>query len=579
MTGPEALPSCGADGNRSYAEAQGEVAASTERAPTAGELFGLLWADDRAREARVASRPGLRDVLEPPEHARPSGVDPGITVSGGVGGIRARLDDMNVAVGMLKAQVEDLEAVAEQAAGLARDAESWSLLLQDRLEASRAGAEASGVAYAEQAVASFRSRLAAALFAADRCSTRATGLARDVEDVATALDGARKKYETAERKAEGYMLTPENSALRGTLAGMRGASFGLGTGFAAAWGWSNAVDKVAGWAGLKTNVRGVLPDTQELLGSIVDHYGLALAGPFAGTDPRGALNRAGRLLAKGLDKGGLLQHDAEVTKRPRSAFIPPARDLAGVAVALHAVSKVSDGAVGVQRVRRPDGTSAWTVFVPGTQADYLEKASHGRDWPSAEGTTSGLVLAASKAPIAALQKAGARPGDSVSFVGHSQGGAIAKQAAANAEVQKLYDVGSVVVFAGTEPGNVAADPPGVNVINIYDTADIVPMLDGRSAQADHNHVNVMVNGAEVADEKLRALGSDQSGRHTMGTHVETAARLARSQDPSLRHAAARLAEDLTGGALAPVTGRGAQSPTSLLEQLDGGVQIFDVRAK
>ena len=581
MTGMEDAPSCAATGSSSYASLHG--GSSTSRLTgrrTAGQLFADLGLGPAVRSERAEPRPGLQDLVRPPEHARPSGVDPGITVSGGIGGIRARLDDLVAVAAMLGAQAEGLAEVAEQAVGMSRDAESWSLLIQDRREVLRAdGAAVAAGSYADQAVAAFRARLSATLFVADRCATRASGLARDVEDVVAALDGARKSYEAAEKKAEGLMLSPDSPVLRGQLSSTPGVSFAWGTGVAAMWAWSNGVDALARKLGADTNVRGALPHSQELLGSIVDFYGMGMWGPFAGTDPRGALSRTGLVLAKGLDATGRLRRTAEVTRRPRSALIPPARDLASAAAALHAVSKTSRGAVGVQQVRRPDGTSAWTVFVPGTQAGYLEKASHGRDWASADGVTSGLELAASQAPVAALEAAGARPGDSVSFVGHSQGGAIAKQAAASLAAQGRYRVGSVLNFAATEPANVTADPPGVNVINVYNTADLVPMLDGRVPEAGRDHLNVAVNEADLADEKLRSMSDSQSGRHTMGTYAEAAALLAKSQDPSLRHAAARLSEDLTGGALGPVTGFGALGPTPLRDQLDGGIQIFEVTAR
>lgn len=580
MTGVDDLPSCAAVGSASFASQRKDAEASaltTERVLLGGDLRATLGLDDSDRSARARSRPGMSEVLEPPAHERPSGVDPGITVSGGMGGIRATLDDLTRVSTMLRAQVEDLDGVAEQAVGSARDAESWSLRLQERREKVwNADPAAVTGTYVDQAAAVFRGRLSAVLFDADRCSARATGLARDVEDVAEALDGARKGYENAEKKAEGLMLSPDNAAMRGAASGMPGGHFGLGSGIGAMWLWSNAVDKAAGVVGLDTDVRGTLPDSQELFASMLDHYERGVLGVFAlGADPRDSVVRVGGVAAKFLDLAGLLQHDAEVTRQPQGEVIPPARDLAEAAAALRAVGKAPRGSVGVQQVRRADGTSAWTVYVPGTQADFLERAGHGRDWFSADATAVGAELAASKAPLLALEKAGARAGDTVSFVGHSQGGTIAKQAGANPEVHKRYKVGSVLAFAAPDPANVQNDVPGVNAIDVWNTTDVVPMLDGRPPGAGPDHVNVAIDDAELEDENLRSRSTDQGGRHSMGTHVAASALAARSQDPSLRRAAARLAEDLTGAPAGPA----AAVSSPLLDRLGGPVQIYTVEAR
>lgn len=580
MTDVEDVPSCAAVASPSFASLQQNLEASPLTRATGlrgGELLRPLGAGAHGRSKRAEDRPGMADVLAPPPHERPSGVDPGITVSGGLGGIRAQLDDLTRVAGMLAAQAEDLDAVAEQAVGIARDAESWSLRIQDRREALRpAGAEVVAAPHADQALGAFRARLGALLFDADRCAARAAALARDVEDVAEALGGARKAYEKAEKLAEGIMLSPENGFVRGMASSMPGGNFGLGAGIGAMWLWSNAVDKAAGTVGWDTDVRGALPDSQELFASMLDHFERAVLGPLAlGTDSRGSVARSGGVAAKLLDRGGRLQHDAEVTRHAQGDFIPPARDLAEAAAALRAVGQAPPGSVGVQQVRRADGTSAWTVYVPGTQADFLERAGHGRDWFSAEAIAAGRDLAASKAPLLALRKAGARPGDTVSFVGHSQGGTIAKQAGANPEVHRRYEVGSVLAFAAPDPANVPTDAPGVNAIDVWNTADVVPMLDGRQPGAGPDHVHVAIDDAQLGDESLRSRSSDQSGRHSMGTLVEASALAARSQDPSLRRAAARLAEDLTGAPAGPA----AAASSALHDQVGGGIQIYTVQAR
>lgn len=583
MTGVEDVPSCAATENPSYASRQGRASESPLVAwRTAGELFSDLGLGGTDRSARVEARPGLKDVVEPPEHERPSGVDPGITVTGGIGGIRARLDDLVLVASMLGAQAQGLDEAAEQAVGIARDAESWSLLIQDRREALRAdgGAVAAG-SYVDQAVATFRARLSAALFVADRCASRASGLARDLEDVVAALDGARKSYEAAEKKAAGVMLSTSNNFVRGFTSAFPWVNSLGSSVLVGMWGASNGIDKAGEAVGWDPGLRDRLPGSQEMLGSILDQARRGMLGGFAAdSDPRDAVrSTAGAATKLVFGPFGLYRKGAVVERKKVQRFIPPARDLASAARALEQVSKAGDGAVGVQRVRLPDGTSAWTVLVPGTQSNpFLWRQDHGRDGISAVVTTTSEQTAAALAPLLALQKAGARPGDKVSFVGHSQGGTIVQMAAADRGVRATYDVGSVVSFSSPTPAGTVPEDPDVNHLELSNTTDIVPMLDGVPPAAGANHVNVHVQDSKLADESLKERSSDQGGRHSLATAVAVSEVAQRGTDPSLRRSLARLADDLSGGP-APATGLGTPGETPLRSMLDGGVQVFSVTAR
>lgn len=68
-----------------------------------------------------------------------------------------------------------------------------------------------------------------------------------------------------------------------------------------------------------------------------------------------------------------------------------------------------------------------------------------------------------------------------SFVGHSQGGAIALDLAGNKQVKEKYNVVSVLT-AGAPTAGVGADVD-VPVLNLENLSDIVPSLDGAPADA------------------------------------------------------------------------------------------------
>ena len=166
----------------------------------------------------------------------------------------------------------------------------------------------------------------------------------------------------------------------------------------------------------------------------------------------------------------------------------------------------------------------------------------------------------------------------VILVGHSQGGTIVQMAAADRGVRATYDVGSVVSFSSPTPAGTVPEDPDVNHLELSNTTDIVPMLDGVPPAAGANHVNVYVQDSKLGDENLREKSSDQGGRHSLATAVAVSEAAQRGTDPSLRRSLARLADDLSGGP-APATGLGTPGETPLRSMLDGGIQIFEVTAR
>ena len=81
-----------------------------------------------------------------------------------------------------------------------------------------------------------------------------------------------------------------------------------------------------------------------------------------------------------------------------------------------------------------------------------------------------------------MNAAGIAPGEAVEFAGHSQGGIMAAQMAADPSVRARYNVVSVVT-AGSPTATIA--PSDVPVLSYENSGDIVPGLDGNGTRGDN----------------------------------------------------------------------------------------------
>ena len=130
-----------------------------------------------------------------------------------------------------------------------------------------------------------------------------------------------------------------------------------------------------------------------------------------------------------------------------------------------------------------DGTTnrSWTVDIRGTQSFAI-----GQSGPQDMTTNlQGVAAMASDqldAVMEAMDAAGISPEEAVEFAGHSQGGIMAAQLAADPAVRAHYNVVSVVT-AGSPTATVA--PSDVPVLSYENSGDIVPGLDGSATRGDN----------------------------------------------------------------------------------------------
>ena len=135
---------------------------------------------------------------------------------------------------------------------------------------------------------------------------------------------------------------------------------------------------------------------------------------------------------------------------------------------------------------------SWTVDIRGTQSFAI-----GQTGPQDMTTNLQGVAGMSSDQLVAIKEAmnaaGIAPGEAVEFAGHSQGGIMAAQMAADPSVRARYNVVSVVT-AGSPTATIV--PSDVPVLSYENSGDIVPGLDGNGTRGD-NVTTVMFRDYEA----------------------------------------------------------------------------------
>ena len=130
-----------------------------------------------------------------------------------------------------------------------------------------------------------------------------------------------------------------------------------------------------------------------------------------------------------------------------------------------------------------DGTTtrSWTVDIRGTQSFAIGQSGPQDMTTNLQGV-AGMASDQLNAVMEAMDAAGISPEEAVEVAGHSQGGIMAAQLAADPAVRARYNVVSVVT-AGSPTATVA--PSDVPVLSYENSGDIVPGLDGNATRGDN----------------------------------------------------------------------------------------------
>jgi hypothetical protein len=148
--------------------------------------------------------------------------------------------------------------------------------------------------------------------------------------------------------------------------------------------------------------------------------------------------------------------------------------------------------IDVRTVTGPDGKPHYIVDIPGTKVWNSSTPGSNNTNINDLGTNihgvAGQDTALQQAVDQALKQAGATSTDPVMLVGHSQGGIIAANAAADWVNEGKYNVTNVIT-AGSPVGLVDM-PSSVQVLSLENSGDIVAHLDGRNNPTTSNWTTV-----------------------------------------------------------------------------------------
>jgi hypothetical protein len=476
-------------------------------------------------------------------------------VRGGVGGTAARLDDLDVAAHLLRQAGSELAAIAAAALRVARDPVLLASFLVSAGTAAQAEAALllatagpSGVAVAAARSQALGVALGAAVLAYRAADDSAAGAVH-------VLDHAFGQT-VGRLAAAGVVVTPGSLPLLGVVTGLAVAAPTL-AGVMSAVAPSSAPASADAGADLPAAAAQLLPPSVLEAGNRF----LELLARHTSAVER-AVDVAGGVVDGVLDivPGGLpglaavmpLLHESghvRVTAGP----LRDSRAPAGLAEVISRVAASSPGTptadgrltpagtVRVDQVRGADGRRAWIVEIPGTHRWSPLAGGDPFDLTADVHTLARDSSAAGATVLGALRAAGARADEPVLLAGHSLGGMVAAQLAADPAVRREFRI-THVVTAGS-PVAVSGVPDDVQVLSLEHTDDLVPRLDGVANPDRPNWVTVSRPATALA-AGLGAAALDVGGRdaevhprlvvtHAADSYTSTAAMVDASTDPSL----------------------------------------------
>ena len=225
----------------------------------------------------------------------------------------------------------------------------------------------------------------------------------------------------------------------------------------------------------------------------------------------------------------------------KSVVTQPPNSIAQMLERLSQVSFKGDPTVGVDVFHDNSGSKLAIVYIPGTQTIEFGEGANPLDMQSNIVAMSGSSQAASeRAAVIAIQQAGIKATDEVILVGHSQGGMVAGNLAANSG---NYAVAGLLTFgAPLAQLNLTKFP----VMAVEHVNDPVPNVSGKANPMKSNWVTVQRNSAAKESEAL--LHS-----HSLNSYRNTSNEIDQSQKSGIQ----RIREKLLGAA------RGSKAGTAL----------------
>jgi len=288
------------------------------------------------------------------------------------------------------------------------------------------------------------------------CATRIVELRTETEDAATGTLLMADAFEVVELSAEAEALAHSDAAAASALLARRDRllatddRIGILAGRLERSGWRE--ERIEG-LGTQWDMGGLLPP-------------LWLIGALVGTTAR-----LGTVLPGMTLKGSV----EPVTVTPVRESTPAASP-STLRGAFERMPKDASAQVAVEKLTFADGSTKYMVYLKGTQNFVPWEAGGAEPWDMKSNGElyTGEKSASYQATLDALEAAGARPGDTVGVVAHSQSGMIAVHLGMESE----YDV-DFIATAGSPTGGTFRDDQ--LVVQIAHTDDVVSSLAGEGS--------------------------------------------------------------------------------------------------
>lgn len=199
--------------------------------------------------------------------------------------------------------------------------------------------------------------------------------------------------------------------------------------------------------------------------------------------------------------------DVTVAERPATAVDPRT----GRPVPLRAPGSVTDlwerewaqsagrrnGAVRVEQVVGEDGRVRHIVYLPATTSQSTDASAETTDNTTNVETAAGFDSAQHVVVRAAIEEAGIGPDDEVMLVGYSQGGLLAGSLLADDAFRSRVNVTTVLTVGAPITD---APPGGVDMLSVEHAQDLIPDLDGR-ANRDAAHWTTLTVDLDEAEQR------------------------------------------------------------------------------
>ena len=195
------------------------------------------------------------------------------------------------------------------------------------------------------------------------------------------------------------------------------------------------------------------------------------------------------------------------------------------------------GQFAIEKVMTSSGVS-WIVEIPGTQTMDLGRGSNPLDMYGNLMAVGQMPTQVGLAVTQAMTEAGAQPDEPVMLAGHSQGGIVASALANDSAFTSRFAVKSVVTFGS--PISEIPVPDNVVTLSLQHDEDPIPTLSRAPNPGGPNHITVNRSLADssVASEKSLTEGIQSwkkpLGPHGINSYERTATMVDNSNDPSIQ---------------------------------------------